>query len=289
MAASGSSQWVIEVQSATFQQAVVERSQVVPVVVDFWAPWCDPCRQLAPLLDKLVNEFAGRFVLAKVNVEEEGQIAQAFGVQSIPVVVALVDGKPVDHFQGVLPEDQLRQWLEAILPSKTQQLIDEGLQLEADDVAAAEAKYRAAVELEPENAMARICLARAVLSLGCEQEAREIIEKLESRGYLEPEAEQIKSELDVRSRAAEAGGVQEARRAVEQQPDNLDLAVQLADALAAVSQFEEAFDICLSVIERDKQGVGVAAKDSMVRMFDLAGKGSELVAAYRRRLATLLY
>jgi len=289
MADSGSSQWVIEVQSATFQQAVVERSQVVPVVVDFWAPWCDPCRQLAPLLDKLVNEFAGRFVLAKVNVEEEGQIAQAFGVQSIPVVVALVDGKPVDHFQGVLPEDQLRQWLEAILPSKTQQLIDEGLQLEADDVAAAEAKYRAAVELEPENAMARICLARAVLSLGCEQEAREIIEKLESRGYLEPEAEQIKSELDVRSRAAEAGGVQEARRAVEQQPDNLDLAVQLADALAAVSQFEEAFDICLSVIERDKQGVGVAAKDSMVRMFDLAGKGSELVAAYRRRLATLLY
>jgi len=289
MADSGSSQWVIEVQSATFQQAVVERSQVVPVVVDFWAPWCDPCRQLAPLLDKLVNEFAGRFVLAKVNVEEEGQIAQAFGVQSIPVVVALVDGKPVDHFQGVLPEDQLRQWLEAILPSKTQQLIDEGLQLEADDVAAAEAKFRAAVELEPENAMARICLARAVLSLGCEQEAREIIEKLESRGYLEPEAEQIKSELDVRSRAAEAGGVQEARRAVEQQPDNLDLAVQLADALAAVSQFEEAFDICLSVIERDKQGVGVAAKDSMVRMFDLAGKGSELVAAYRRRLATLLY
>ncbi len=259
------------------------------VVVDFWAPGCDPCRQLAPLLDKLVNEFAGRFVLAKVNVDDEGQIAAAFGVQSIPVVVALVDGKPVDHFQGVLPEDELRQWLEAILPSKAQQLIEEGLQLEADDLAAAEGKYRSAVELEPDNTTARIRLARAVLSLGCEQEAREIIGKLEARGYLEPEAEQIKTELEVRSRAAEAGGVQEARRAVEQQPDNLELAVQLADALAAVSQFEEAFDICLSVIDRDKNGAGVAAKDSMVRMFDLAGKGSELVGAYRRRLTTLLY
>lgn len=289
MGESGSSQWVIEVQSETFQQTVVERSQDIPVVVDFWAPWCDPCRQLAPLLDKLVNEFAGRFVLAKVNVDDEGQIAAAFGVQSIPVVVALVDGKPVDHFQGVLPEDELRQWLEAILPSKAQQLIEEGLQLEADDLAAAEGKYRSAVELEPDNTTARIRLARAVLSLGCEQEAREIIGKLETRGYLEPEAEQIKTELEVRSRAAEAGGVQEARRAVEQQPDNLELAVQLADALAAVSQFEEAFDICLSVIERDKNGAGVAAKESMVRMFDLAGKGSELVGAYRRRLTTLLY
>ena len=282
-------QYVINVESATFQQTVVERSQELPVVVDFWAPWCEPCRQLAPLLEKLAQEHAGRFLLAKVNVDDEGQIAAAFGVQSIPVVVALVDGTPVDHFQGLLPEDKLREWLAGILPSKAQQLLDEGAALAAEDMSAAEAKYRAAVELEPDNAPANILLAGALVSLGCDQEAREIIAKLEARGYLEPEAQQIQSELELKSRAAEAGGVQEARQAAQQQPENLELAVQLADALAAVSQFEEAFDICLDVIERDKSGAGVAAKDSMVKMFDMAGKGSELVATYRRRLATLLY
>src|SRR5262245_40622728 len=127
------SPWIIDVKTETFEADIVERSFEVPIVIDFWATWCQPCRQLAPLLESLANEYAGKFVLAKANVDELPQIAGAFGVQSIPHVFAVRDGQPIDQFVGVLTEAQLREWLGAILPSRTDELIKQGLAVEDDN------------------------------------------------------------------------------------------------------------------------------------------------------------
>ena len=283
------SNWVIDANIETFQRDVIEQSLQRPVVVDLWAPWCGPCRQLGPVLEKLAQESNGKFVLAKVNVEEEQELAAAFGVSSIPHVVAFRDGQPIDQFQGLLPEDQIRQWLSRFMPSPADDLVRQGETLEATDPAAASQCYRQALELSPDDDSIKIRLARTLLARNLNDECRHVLDELEARGYLEPEAETIKSQLDLREAAAEAGGVEEARKAVAAAPDDLALQVKLADALAVAGKHREALDICLQVIERDKHGVGVEAKDAMVKIFDLLGSGSSLVSEYRRKLATMLY
>jgi len=283
------SQWIIDVKTETFEADVIGRSQDCPVVVDFWAPWCGPCRELVPNLEKLAIEYDGKFILAKVNVDECPEIAGAFGVQSIPVVVAMSQGQPVNQFIGPMPEADLRKWFETFLPSPIDELMKQAAVLEESDPEAAESKLREAVQLDPEHAPASIELARVLLSRDREQEVREIIGKLEARGFLEPEAERIKTQLELRESAEESGGTQAAREAADAAPDDLTLQLKLADALAVDRKFEEACEVCLAVIEKDKYGVGADAKETMVRILDMAGPQSEFAGTYRRRLATAFY
>lgn len=280
---------IINATSETFENDVVQNSTQRPVVVDFWAPWCEPCRQLMPLLEKLTEEYAGKFLLVKVNIDEDPEIAGAFGVQSVPFVAAVNQGQLVDQFQGLLPEDQLREWLNALLPSPAQALFQQGQELEAEDPAAAEKCFQQCLELEPGNDVVRIHLARVLLQLDREDECQAIINKLEERGYLEPEAERVKSELDLRSEAEEAGGLQEARKSAEAAPDDLHVQLQLADALFVARKHEDSLELCLSLIERDKPGIGSEAKETMVKIFDVLGPSSDLVSTYRRRLSTAWY
>ncbi len=127
------SAWIKDSTTATFEADVIKKSFELPVVVDFWAPWCQPCKQLAPVLEKLADEYAGKFLLVKVNIEVEQQIAQAFQIQSIPLVVAFREGQLVNEFAGLLPESQLRQWLETFLPSAAQMAMMAGMKLEETD------------------------------------------------------------------------------------------------------------------------------------------------------------
>lgn len=286
---AASSPWIYDVTMADFERQVVEKSRQVPVLVDFWASWCGPCRQLTPLLEKLANEFAGRLVVAKVNVDQQPELAAAFRVQSIPQVFAIVDAQPVDQFQGVVPESWLRQWVQSLLPSPAQQLLRQAEELEAADPEAAEKKLREAAGLEPDNDAVKITLARVLLARSREHEAAQLIEQLQQRGYLEPEAERIKSQLDIRLAAAEAGGLEAARAAAAANPQDPALQLQLAEALAVARKYEEAFDICLALIQRDRNGAGVQAKEVMLKIFNMLGPSSELVGQYRRKLATLLY
>jgi putative thioredoxin len=284
-----SSPWVIDLHAATFQQDVIEKSLEVPVVLDFWAPWCGPCRQLGPMLEKLAAESAGKFILGKINVDEEQQLAAAFGVQSIPMVVAFREGQPVDQFAGLMPEAELRQWLDRLLPSPAELLVQAGLQLEESDPQEAESKYREALQLVPEEDAIKVRLARVLLLHGRLDECRSLIEQLEQRGYLEPDAERIKSELDVRTSALETGGVDEARQTAEANPSDLTLQIRYADALAVAQQHRKALELLLSIIQQDKTGAGVEAKDTMLKIFDMLGPASELTGEFRRKLATALY
>lgn len=279
---------VIDATAETFEQAVIERSAEVPVVVDFWAAWCGPCRQLGPLLEGLAEEYSGRFVLAKVDIEAHQSLAAAFGVQSIPHVVAIRNKQLFDQFTGLVPEASLREWLERIVPSPADELVKAGEALEPTDLAAAEVKYRDALTLTPESPAAKIALARVLERQQRFDDAREIITELEQRGFLEPEAERLKAQLNIAATAAAAGGVDAARHAAEANPNDLSLKLPLADALAASGQHAEALDLCLDVIRRDKMGVGVAAKETILNILSLIDD-AELTGEYRRKLATLLY
>jgi len=286
---SAASPFVIDVTMATFQDAVVQKSLEVPIVIDFWAPWCNPCKQLGPILEKLAAEFGGKFILAKINTDEEPQIAQAFGIQSLPTVFALVQGQPVDQFTGVMSEEQIRQWLAPLLPSPAQILAQEAAALVETDPKAAEAKFREALILAPKEDALKICIANVLLKQGRLEECGSMLEALAARGFLEPDAERIKSELDLRLAAAESGGVDEARRAAEAEPGNLMLRIRLADAYAAVSQHRKALEICLEIVKQDFGEARAEAKTTMVKIFDVLGPASELTGEFRRQLATALY
>jgi putative thioredoxin len=281
--ASPENPYVIETDQERFEADVFERSKTVPVVVDFWATWCAPCRTLGPILERLADEYAGGFVLVKAETDRVAEAASEFNVQSIPAVYAVVNGDVVDFFQGVLPEDQLKAWLDQLLLYSK---VSQTEQLEQSDPQAAEAQYREIVTADPNNFAAQIGLARVLGLLKRTDEAREIIETLENRGFLEPEAEKVKATLDLQS--FDDIDLEEVRAAVKENPDDLDQQLRLAEALAANQDYTEAMDVCLSIVQRDKTGAGEKAREVMVDIFRVLSD-EDLVREYRRKLSTLLY
>jgi putative thioredoxin len=283
------SPWIIEGTEQNLEQEVLQRSQELPVIVDFWATWCAPCQELGPILERIANESPGQFLLVKVDVDQQPRVAQAFGVQSIPHVFALRNGQLADQFQGSLPEEQVRQWLAQFQPSPAELLVQEARKLEQENTAESEIKYREALELTPQDDRIRIELARMLLKQHRNADVRAIVDKLAARGFLEPEAENIKAELDLRAAAAEAGGVSECRAALAANPSDPKLQLQLAEALGGAQQFQEALDLCLAVVQATTGDLRNEARTTMINLFHLLGAEADLTKTYRRKLATALY
>lgn len=283
------SPWIIETSDATFQQDVIDRSHAVPVVVDFWATWCGPCRMLGPLLEKLAVEMNGAFVLVKADTDQTQQIAYRFGVSSIPAVFAVRDSAIVDSFVGLLPEEQLRAWIARILPSRAELLIQEGRAAAATDPKLAEQKLREAVTLEGSQSTAKVALAALLLEQDRIDDSRAILEELERRGYLEPEAEALRAKLHVRVAANTVGSVADCKRLADSAPDDLAARLRLAQAYAGAGQFADACDSALEVLRRDRKGAGEQARVFMVELFQLLGNDHDVTGEYRRKLAATLY
>lgn len=286
---STTSSYIVEATRETFQNEVLDHSAEVPVVVDFWAQWCGPCRILGPVLEKLAKEYAGQFRLVKAETERLPEIAAGFGVRSIPAVFGVRDGQVVDSFVGALPEPAVRAWIERLLPTASERMVAEGNRLEADNPRGAEEKYRTVLSQAPDHPQAAAGLARLLLAQGRLEESRALIEKLEARGFLEPEAEKVKAELTLRSQAREAGSVEAARQTLSSHPDDRTLQLKLAEALAAAGRFPEALEICLNLVEADRHGVGEPARQTMLQIFQLLPPDSELANEYRRQLSVALY
>jgi putative thioredoxin len=279
---------VIDVTSETFNQEVIERSLAVPVVVDFWADWCGPCRLLSPVLEKLAREYDGKFVLAKVDIEQSPDVAGQFGVRSIPAVFGVRDGGAVDAFVGVQPESVLRMWLDRLLPSEAESLASQARTLELTDRQAAADKYGQALALAPDLAQAQIGLARIALADGQIEDATARIASLERRGFLEPEADKLKAELTLRVQAEGAGSVEAARAALAAHPDDLALKFSLAETLAAAGQYADALALCLALVESDRKGLGEKARQTMITIFRLLPPGDDLLTEYQRQLSLVL-
>ncbi len=287
--ASQSSPWIVEADEESFQRDAVQRSRQVPVVVDFWAAWCQPCRLLGPILERLAREYDGKFVLVKVETERAPGIAAGFGVQSIPAVYALRDGELLDFFVGLLPEPQIRAWIDRLLPTPAEQLVAEAKTLVATDPAAAEAKLKEAAALDANLATARIALAELLVNAQRIDEARAVIDELEQRGFLEPEAEKIKAQMHMASQVDKAGDLDALRAAAAAHPQDWQAQLHLAAGLAAAQKHEEALQTALAVVRSGNKQYVEPAKELMVDLFRLLEGQDELVTEYRRKLSTALY
>ncbi len=279
---------IVELTPENFAVEAIERSKQVPVVVDFWAEWCQPCRMLGPVLEKLAVEYGGKFVLAKANTERMSEIASGFGVRSIPAVFGIKDGQVVDSFVGALPESAIRAWLDGIMPTPAEILLSEASKLEKSDPEAAGAKYREALALAPTDPRGRIGLGRVALSLGRPEEARAVVEELERRGFLEPEAETLKAELTLHAGDAQAGDLGDLEAAHRAAPRDKEAQFKYAEALASAGRYDESLGLALDLVERDRRGAGEPARKLMLAVFQLLPPDSPLAIDYRRRLSLAL-
>jgi putative thioredoxin len=282
------SDWVKDVGDEDFESAVLERSQSVPVVVDFWAEWCGPCRILGPTLEKLAEEGKGSFILAKVDVESAPRLSQAFGIRSIPHVMAFRGGEPIAEFRGALPEDAVRQFLRRVVPSEADRLVEQGDAAREEQPEAAESLYRRALELDDQHEVARVALAEILLDRGDSDAVAPLIENLVPSGELSERIEHLRSEVALRSMSA-AGDEEELRAKLRENPKDGESLCDLGALLASRREFKEALELLLEAARNDRSLAQGRAKELMVEIFHVVGVRSELADEYRTQLARLLY
>jgi putative thioredoxin len=284
---SDASQLVFDATDADFETQVIERSKEVPVVVDFWAPWCGPCRVLGPLLERLTEEHGGAFLLAKVNIDENPGLASAFRVQSIPMVIGVRDGALAAHFVGAQPENGVREFLARLLPSEGERLADEAeTLLAAGKTEEADAASRSALELEPNSAGGLLTQARIRSERGEDTEALALLERVEP-GPKRQDADRLAAAIRIRqSGAGDEAGL---RERVAANPNDLEARLMLAQALAAAGRYDEALEHYLEIVKRDRTFQDDGARKAMLDVFDLLGPGNELADRYRSELAKVLF
>ena len=277
------STFVKDVDTAAFQREVIERSKEVPVVVDFWAAWCEPCKVLGPLLEKLAGQFEGGFELAKIDVDSNQALAGQFGVQGIPTVVGFRDGVPVSQFTGALPEPNVLQWLRDIVPSEADLLVaTAGDLLDEGDAAAAEQGYREALAMEPHHVEAAIGLASLFIDAERDEEALKLL------GSLPPTQEVERLQAAARMGTIDISAIPVLQATLSADPENDPVRIELGKALAANHQFEASLEVLLEAVARGGETRDEARK-AMLDVFEVVGPEHELTTAYRRRLANALF
>jgi putative thioredoxin len=280
--------WTIEAGEENFEADVLERSHEVPVLIDFWAPWCGPCRTLGPVLEKLADEYAGKFVLAKINVDESPSLAGAFGVQGIPAVKLIKDGEIAGEFTGALPEPAVREMLSRYLPSEYDEHADEAADLEEQGKAAeAQAIYRSILDAEPQHAKSLLGLGRVLMNAGDRDGALETLDRISPAAEERKTADRLIARLQLQGDQ----GADEAtlREKLAADPDSLETRFDLAQALAANEKFEEALNEFLKIVKSDRGFRDDGARKAMVQIFDVLPPDDPLIDKYRSELAKVLF
>lgn len=281
----------IDVDASNFEQVVIEGSKKAPVVVDFWAPWCAPCRALTPVLEKLAAEYQGKLTLAKVNSDENQELAAQFGVRGIPNVKAFVDGELVDEFSGALPEPAVREFLEGIVPSPAEELRVEAQRAyrENRDADGALELLAQAAALDPRNEAVQMDRADVLLDLGRREEATRLLDALAPLTQMSERAGNLKARLAFDASAASSPDAAELARRVAENGNDLDARLQLANLLVSRKQYGPALEELLEIVRRDRAFRDDIARKTMLQVFSLLGNQGELVSEYRKRLASAMY
>lgn len=278
---------VVDVDMNNFEEVVVNGSKSVPVVVDFWAPWCAPCRQLGPMLEQLARDSNGGFVLAKINVDENQDLAGEFGVSGIPAVFALKDATVIDSFVGMMPRSELEKFIARLSPNEADQLLSDAEKLESSDPVRAEEIYRQLFESDPHSEAVRVRLARVLLlKLGQEEEADGLLHGIEVGEHVD-EAERLRKILTLRQIPH---GFGELRFASEQAASGTaEALLSLGQIQAARGEYTAALQTLLQAAEQDKKLAGGPIRETMVTIFHIIGLRSVLADEYRDKLRSLLY
>lgn len=281
--------YVIDVTDQTFAAEVLDQSGRVPVVVDFWAEWCGPCRMLGPILEGLAQEYQGQFILAKLDVDSNPQTAMQFRVQGIPAVKAFKDGRLVSEFTGALPEPQVRQFLEGLIPSEADLLTRQAFQWEENNQPAmAETNYREALAQKPDHYPAKVGLGRVLLNQGETDPALEILNSI-------PEGVPERTAADALLAGAQflkhAAGhtVDELKARVESDSNDVAGRYALGSLYASQMKFGPALEQFLEVVRRDRQYEDDGARKAMLAIFSLVGEDQQIIKEFRQKLANALF
>jgi putative thioredoxin len=287
-----------DVSEATFMADVVEASQEVPVIVDFWAPWCGPCKQLGPALEAAVTAAKGAVRMAKVNVDENQMIAGQMRVQSIPTVYAFHKGQPIDGFQGALPPSEIDAFVARVIEASGGVVDDGGLEaaLEAaeemlgeGDAQGAGETFAAILEQDQENVAAFGGLVRANIAMGALDQAEAVLAQCPDKMATAPEVEAARAQLELARQAEHAGPVADLRAAVEAEPDNHQARLDLAQALHAAGETEAAVDELLELFRRDREWNDGAAKAQLFTIFEALKPNDPVVLNGRRKLSSMIF
>jgi len=281
----------------SFAADVLDASMEVPVIVDFWAPWCGPCKQLGPALERLVTEANGAVRLVKVNIDENPEIAQQLRIQSIPTVYAFKQGQPIDGFMGAIPESQLRQFIEGLsgpippaAPEEDQDLLAmAGEALAKRDLSQAAQLYGQVLQGESGNPKAVAGLARCYLESGDLDRAKKTLRLVRPGGDSDEDYRAVEAELSLKERAAAAGDVEQLRAKIAANPADLDARFDFALVLDAKGSREEALEQLLEIIRRDRKWKEDTARKHLLTLFEAMGPTDPRTLAGRRRLSSILF
>lgn len=289
------SAFVKETTTQNFMADVIQESQKQPVLVDFWAPWCGPCKQLTPVIEKVIEQAKGKVKLVKLNIDDHPAIPGQMGIQSIPAVIAFKNGRPVDGFMGALPESQVKQFIEqvtggALGPSDIEQILKEADDLlgEGEPAAAAEV-YAQALALEAENVRALAGLAHAYLKVGEADKAKGMLAAIPEAQANHPAVAAARAAIELAEKSASLGDLGPLAARLDANPLDHQARFDLALGLAAGGKREEAVDHLIEIVRHDKAWNEEAARKQLVQFFEAWGFDDDMTLYGRRRLSSVLF
>ncbi|MDX1816167.1 MAG: co-chaperone YbbN [Marinobacter sp.] len=284
------SPYVFDATMENFQQQVMDASATTPILVDVWAEWCAPCKQLMPLLQKLADEYAGAFMLAKVNADEQQQLTASLGVRSLPTVILVKDGQAVDGFNGALPESEIRKVLDKHVEAPKEDPYDKAHRIwEEGDAEGALAILSEMNQKDPENLKVLIDLAQLKAEMGDLETAEQVLESLPPEEKMQHQARQLAARVKFLKQSAELPPIKDLEMALEQNPKDPNALHQLALHRVLREENAEAMDLLIRLMQADSTYKDGVARTTLIELFDKLGNNNPDVRTYRRKLYTLMH
>ena len=289
---------IIEVITENFMTDVIEQSKETPVIVDFWAPWCEPCKQLTPIIEKIIKEKNGKVILAKMNIDESPEVAQQLKIQSIPAVMAFNDGQPIDGFIGVQSEKNIIEFVNKISSLKNSSTIEENISagkkyMNEDDIETATLVFSEILKIEPDNISAKSLLARCLIKNDQLNDAEKIIDSLPVGAESNQDYISVRSELEIfknaKNNPTSDKEEQELRNNIDKEPENYQLRLDLSKILMAKGENEEAINQLLRIIEVNAKWNDGEARKQLIEIFNILGNENILVTEGRKKLSSMLF